>query len=291
MQPNSAYQKGTLNAVISQPAESSAATLHPTLPVATPYIHAQAPDVACQEATVHTAADAYTSPNLQPPSSQKIPLTPPQEPPEPTATIDERLEYMLDCAETAGFDSLDCLFEAYYGSTITAPQSCLANMRRLSRNRRLPKLLAALFKSSQSWSMWERQKLFEKIFKIAETLLIAEGRETPADSGGGGATGVKVLQEVLGLREVPRAGAISEAGDPQNARGGAALRQNDIKRLKMTVQNELPNMWALVTALTSGDKGLRHRDRSDVVLATILTLFGAGRMPKDSLFQALDSIL
>ncbi|TLD19296.1 hypothetical protein PspLS_09784 [Pyricularia sp. CBS 133598] len=210
MQPTSPYQKGTLDAVFSQPAESSTGALHTALPGSTASTNSQAPDMACQEITVGTAADADTSPTPRKSViSHKSPLTPPQEPPEPTAAIDERLEYMLDCAEAAGFDSLDCLVEAYYGSTLTDPQSCLASIRRLSRNRRLPKLLAAVFESSQGWSVWERNELFGEIFRMAERLLIAEGRERPGDSGEGGTGGVEALREALGLGDGPGVGAVS----------------------------------------------------------------------------------
>ncbi|TLD06159.1 uncharacterized protein PgNI_08003 [Pyricularia grisea] len=294
MQPTPPYQNGTLDTVFSQPAESSTGTLHSDLSGSSASPRTQAPDGNCQGATAHTTTNAENGPSPRPSVSQITPISSPQQPPEPTAAIDERLEYMIDCAEAAGFDSLDCLVEAYYSSTLTEPQSYLSSMRRLSRNRRLPKLLSTLFESSLGWSEWERRELFGEIFKMAETLLISEGREKQADGGEGGAGGVggvEALREALGLIESLGVGAAGPGGDPQDSRGGAALSQKDVKGLKLTAQGGMPNLWALVMALTSGDKGLRHRDRSEAVLATIITLFCAGRMPKESLFRVLDSIL
>lgn len=194
-------------------------------------------------------------------------------PPPVDASIDERLEWMLECGEAAGFDSFDCLATAYYGSTsLAASSSYLAGEQHLSRSRRLPKLLADLFAAAQSWNTREQRGFHDEVLKTAEAILGAEERsmrerKEPAS----------VLHDVF------------EAGD--GTPDCEMLAGRDAGGMKRLIQSELPNLWALVTALTTGNKSLRQRDRSGAALATIVLLHCVGRVPKQKLLQILDSFL
>lgn len=194
-------------------------------------------------------------------------------PPPVDASIDERLEWMLECGEAAGFDSFDCLATAYYGSTsLAASSSYLAGEQHLSRSRRLPKLLADLFAAAQSWNAREQRGFHDEVLKTAEAILAAEERsmrerKEPAS----------VLHDVF------------ESGD--GTPECEMLAGRDAGGMKRLIQSELPNLWALVTALTTGNKSLRQRDRSGAALATIVLLHCVGRVPKQKLLQILDSFL
>ncbi|KAL1619692.1 hypothetical protein SLS56_010024 [Neofusicoccum ribis] len=112
--------------------------------------------------------------------------------PPKTAPLDERIEYVLECAQTAGFDSFDALASAYYTGTFD-DGSLLAAEQRLSRNRRLSKLLADVFDAARGWSAWERRGFHEEILQSAEAMLVAEcagfARLLDERGQGGGATG------------------------------------------------------------------------------------------------------
>lgn len=94
-------------------------------------------------------------------------------PPPKDASLDERIEYVLACAEAAGFDGFDSLAAAYYTGAFDE-SSLLAAEQRLSRNRRLPKVLAEVFAAAGAWSAWERRGFYEEILQSAESMLVAE---------------------------------------------------------------------------------------------------------------------
>lgn len=90
------------------------------------------------------------------------------------ASLNDRLESIMENVQAAGFDSFDALVSAYYCDTF-GETSSLANEQRLSRNRRLPKVIDDVFRATKEWSSWERRGFQEEILKTAESMLISEG--------------------------------------------------------------------------------------------------------------------
>lgn len=88
-------------------------------------------------------------------------------------TLDDRFEYILECAKQVGFDDFDSLVANYYTAEFS-DCSILSNEQRLSRNRRLPGILAKLREKSEGWTKWERQGYQDEILKSAETIFAAE---------------------------------------------------------------------------------------------------------------------
>lgn len=89
------------------------------------------------------------------------------------ATLDDRFEYILECAKQVGFDGFDSLVAHYYTADFS-DCSILSNEQRLSRNRRLPGILAELREKSAGWTQWERQGYQDEILKSAETIFVTE---------------------------------------------------------------------------------------------------------------------
>jgi hypothetical protein len=89
------------------------------------------------------------------------------------ATIDDRFEYILECAKKVGFDGFDSLVAKYYTADFS-DYSILSQEQRLSRNRHLPGILAELRDKSQGWTEWERQGYQSEILKAAEAIFVAE---------------------------------------------------------------------------------------------------------------------
>lgn len=90
------------------------------------------------------------------------------------APMDERLGSVMEQAEAAGFASFDELVMAYYGEQLDE-SSPLANEQRLSRNRRLPRVVSDVYRRAGGWSSWERRGFYEEMLKIAEAMLASEG--------------------------------------------------------------------------------------------------------------------
>jgi hypothetical protein len=90
-------------------------------------------------------------------------------------STEKRLEYVLNCARQAGFDSFDDLVMAYYTSEFDYASHLFFEQRQ-SRNRRLPNVLAEVRQSSKTWTQWERQGYCDEVLKAAESILLKEFR-------------------------------------------------------------------------------------------------------------------
>lgn len=88
---------------------------------------------------------------------------------------EERLKRMTSEARKAGYHDLDSALCGYY-TAILPSGSMLSVEQRLSRNRRLPKIVASLSWNAQMWSPWERRGFQEELVRSAETVLIHECR-------------------------------------------------------------------------------------------------------------------
>lgn len=106
--------------------------------------------------------------------------TPPQWPentlPNTQTSVEEQFEYVLGCAQRAGFDSFDTMALHYYTRNFN-PASAIALEQHLSRNRRLPELLAELRKQSTNWNEWQRRGYQGETLKAAEEICSMEYSE------------------------------------------------------------------------------------------------------------------
>ncbi|KAJ4858302.1 hypothetical protein T069G_06569 [Trichoderma breve] len=200
------------------------------------------------------------------PESSNQNLRPAPQPVTQTA-LGERIGSIMEAVQAAGFDSFDALVSAYYCDTF-GEASSLANEQRLSRNRRLPKVIADVFQATKGWSTWERRGFQEEILKTSEAMLISEG-------DGARSSVMSKIEPLL------------DSHDPTNPDATADALIN----LKRSIQDELPNSWALTMALASGTRNSFQRDRSNTALATTLLVNFSGRMPKDQLLQILCACL
>ncbi|KAI1424963.1 hypothetical protein F5Y12DRAFT_750054 [Xylaria sp. FL1777] len=150
------------------------------------------------------------------------------------ATVEQQFEYVLGCAQRAGFDSFDTMALYYYTRNFH-PTSALALEQRLSRNRRLPELLAELRKQSATWSALQRRGYQDETLKAAEEICTME------------------------YSEFQRAEASGSENESVNE---AALG------------DMLPNLWALLTGLVSSNAQLSQRQVSEMVFMSMRILCG-----------------
>jgi hypothetical protein len=90
------------------------------------------------------------------------------------ATVEERIEWLLDCARRAGFEGLDDLALQYYTRNFDAKSSLALEM---SRHRYLPTMVAELRRSCGGWSAWQSRGYLDEILKSAEEICAAECAE------------------------------------------------------------------------------------------------------------------
>lgn len=94
--------------------------------------------------------------------------------------MDERVGSIIMYLETMGFENFDELVRTYYGQNF-GEASFLCNEQRLSRNRRLPGVIASLFCAAARWTTWERRGFQEEILKATEAMLTSESLEAHSD--------------------------------------------------------------------------------------------------------------
>ncbi|KAH6995501.1 hypothetical protein BKA56DRAFT_472334 [Ilyonectria sp. MPI-CAGE-AT-0026] len=188
--------------------------------------------------------------------------------------LDERLEYVLSCTRAAGFESFDALVTAYYNGNFE-DSSPLAIEQRLSRNRGLPSVVADVFRDARRWSDWERRGFDEELLKTTESMLVSEGEDSRSS-----------LESVLSMLSAPQNG--SGGGDGS---GTSASQAQATLAMKKVMQNELPNLWALMMAFSAEHRDVWQRNRSNTVLAAILLLRYPGRIPNDQLLKLVSGCL
>ncbi|KAI0905120.1 hypothetical protein F4823DRAFT_633261 [Ustulina deusta] len=152
--------------------------------------------------------------------------------PNQQATVEEQFEYVLSCAQRVGFDSFDTMALLYYTRNFD-PASVLGTEQRLSRNRRLPELLAELRKQSTTWSALQRRGYQDETLKSAEEICAMEYGEFH--------------------------------------RGDANSSENESVN-ETELGDMLPNLWALLTGLVSSNPQLSQRQISEVVFTSLRIL-------------------
>ncbi|KUJ21016.1 uncharacterized protein LY89DRAFT_422906 [Mollisia scopiformis] len=95
-------------------------------------------------------------------SSLTIPRAPMEQ-----ASLDKRMDFVLECSRRAGFANFDSAVSSYYIAEFS-DSSVAANAQRLSRKRHLPRVLVDLRETA------EAQGYSDEILKSAENLLVAE---------------------------------------------------------------------------------------------------------------------
>ncbi|KAL0938227.1 uncharacterized protein CTRU02_207958 [Colletotrichum truncatum] len=167
-----------------------------------------------------------------------------------SGSVQNRVRHVMEQAAAVGFENLDEVLAAYYTENFEDMPS-LHQEQRLSRNRRLPWLLNTLHSAAKGWSEWERRGFQEQITQGGEELLVQE-------------LNAFVSQQRLGAD-----GNRSPHNDMGETRTGSI---EDLAIRRQRVQNDLPNLWALTTALLAKADPFRQENRSDTVLAIIETL-------------------
>ncbi|KAI0474824.1 hypothetical protein F4859DRAFT_80379 [Xylaria cf. heliscus] len=155
--------------------------------------------------------------------------------PNTQTTVEEQFEYVLSCAQRVGFDSFDTMALHYYTRNFN-PTSTIALEQHLSRNRRLPELLAELRKQSTNWNEWQRRGYQGETLKAAEEICSVEYGDFRRFEGSGGGEGEFLNEAALG--------------------------------------DMLPNLWALLTGLVSRNQQLSQRQISEVVFTCMRLLCG-----------------
>ena len=102
-------------------------------------------------------------------STGQIPFPPPGH----DASMQERISYVMDCARHVGFEDFDSVAETYYDSHFS-DTSGLNGVQKISRNRHLPRILAALRRAAQTWTAWERRGFNQEMVIGAEKILLEE---------------------------------------------------------------------------------------------------------------------
>ncbi|RYP14563.1 hypothetical protein DL765_006296 [Monosporascus sp. GIB2] len=190
--------------------------------------------------------------------------------------MEERFESVMERVLSLGFDSFDELVTAYYSESF-GESSPLTNEQRLSRTRRLPRVLEELYHAADQWSAWERRGLHEEILKMSESMLVGESNGARSSLA---ANVTSLVESAPDQQQQP----------PVDLKGSSAMDM-PFSAVKRMVQNELPNLFALNKALTAHNGDLSHRDRSNTAVATILLLLCAGNIPTEQLLRLLETSL
>jgi len=209
------------------------------------------------------------------------------------ALLHELFECISDPLEASVFPNFDSLVTAYYCETF-ADSSPLANEQRLSRNRRLPKVVADLFSAAQTWTSWEARGFHEEILKTAEAMLISEGDDLDVSEVAVllGPQGQQKQQQHQGgvIGSGSGAGAHACADEDFCSAEQMASQQANLE-LKKLVRDKLPNLWVLTMALAGSNRDPWQRDKSNTALAAVLLLHCSGRVPDQQLLGVITTCL
>jgi hypothetical protein len=189
----------------------------------------------------------------------------------------------MKSVEETGFDSFDELVAAYYGEDFHE-SSLLAYEQRLSRNRRLPKVIAEVSHAANQWTSWEKRGFQEEILKTSESILAAESNSV---------RNTLIPKIVLLMHE--RKFSADKSSISQVIPLMKKLVQNEVSDLptkyKHILNEQQPNLWALTMTLADGEKGLSQQDRSSIALAIVFLMQLADQLPKDKLVQLISACL
>ncbi|KAI0136784.1 hypothetical protein BJ170DRAFT_30557 [Xylariales sp. AK1849] len=174
------------------------------------------------------------------------------------ASAEDRMSRVIEFAQAAGFRDLDALATEYYVGKFDEA-SYVSAAQRTSRSRQLRGLLERLRTSAQSWSEYEAHGYHQEISQSAEVLYVAELDAFTTDIENG-ASRTSVMGGFQNLAVLPR----SESDGLLRKEGYA-------------VQNELPNLWSLISELVATPIFQRQTNRQMVLV--VIALLNFSRTP------------
>ncbi|KUI61102.1 hypothetical protein VP1G_08283 [Cytospora mali] len=197
-----------------------------------------------------------------------------------TATNTSRFKAILTFVRAAGFPDFDSMVTSYYTSEFQK-NSVAELAQRSSRGRRLGQVLESLQESSSKWTVWESRGYRETVTESAQSMYVQEleqvikrtrrlqqqqqNMHTQAnpDVMMFGAADAEMSSEAS-------SGSIGGPGSLASLSSGAGPEE-----MQRVFQDNLPNLWALLTEL-AGTHGMQC-DR--VALASLLLLYNARQNP------------
>ncbi|QUC19064.1 uncharacterized protein UV8b_03305 [Ustilaginoidea virens] len=175
--------------------------------------------------------------------------------------------------QAAGFSTFDDFVSAYY-TTSFAESSPLAAQQHSSRSRGLPSLLGEVFAATHQWTEWEKQGTYEQCLRISESLLKTEVSKPHSAVRGA----LDHLVEQLD----------NSAADP-------AAVPKAFSELARVLQDEQPNVWALLRMLAGGGQVAYQGKHVGTIMTVMMMLNSVGYMGKSTFvdvfarLMALDS--
>ncbi|KAK0107531.1 hypothetical protein ONS96_003338 [Cadophora gregata f. sp. sojae] len=208
--------------------------------------------------------------------SSRFLSTPPQQPrtaPEPTS-LEARVEYVLRCSKTAGFDDLDSFVSCYY-TGLFKNNSSAKLAQTASRTKGLPAFLEELHTQVNSWSSWEASGYQDTIVRSAADLITAEFDRLARRKY---SCELELWQNIAQTTTIDTAAAV-DGGDSSSSSSGSVAALHQLRsmaaELQKTLRYELPNLYTLTAKLSPQDVPTRVT----LLLATIRIMTAPGSRP------------
>ncbi|KAK2605698.1 hypothetical protein N8I77_008520 [Diaporthe amygdali] len=191
-----------------------------------------------------------------------------------TATNTSRFKAILTFVRAAGFPDFDSMVTSYYTSTFQK-NSVAELAQRSSRGRKLANVLESIQESSSKWTVWESRGYREKIVESAQGMytqeldqVIRKARRRQQQHQNSMHAGQDVMMFDGEMNSEVSSG--SGAGPGSIASMGAVPEE-----MQRVFQDNLPNLWALLTELA----GTNNMQCDRVALASLLLLYNARQNP------------
>lgn len=176
-----------------------------------------------------------------------------------TQSRETRLGSVLNAAKLQGYENLDAVFSAYYTESFEVGTP-IQIAQKMSRNRNLPSVLQNLRESVREWNPREANGYRDEIVRSAESVLVDEFdraiSKTEATTSGPKETGQSaslMLPHSLPTRITDES-------------------FETLSNLEPNLEDELPNLWALIISLTADNSEAGQRIRCQILLKVILTI-------------------
>lgn len=191
-----------------------------------------------------------------------------------SATNTSRFKAILTFVRAAGFPDFDSMVTSYYTSTFQK-NSVAELAQRSSRGRKLANVIDGLHKSSSKWTVWESRGYRDKIVESAQGMytqeldqVIRKARRRQQHQQ----TGIQASHDVM----MYDGEMISETSSGSGLGPGSIASLGAVpEEMQRVFQDNLPNLWALLTELAGTNN--MHCDR--VALASLLLLHNARQNP------------
>lgn len=169
--------------------------------------------------------------------------------------IDERVSSILAYMKTMGFENFDQFASTYYCHHFR-DTSLICNEQRLSRNRRLPTVLASVCDNATKWSSWERRGFQEEILKATEAMLLSECRESHTDLETGAVRALVASpytqQPIASIFSPLKKCIVNQVSNPKGEE--MEIMKKDCFKQRLVVRNQAPsNQMAAAESLGVND--------------------------------------